>query len=110
FYHTIHGIIVVTLKTTVALSTTTTVRTTTTTTTTTTTMTTINLVLTTTTTTSITLLGNDPIDLAVLSLLLHEHQQQNLSLDFFQGQNHKLLFSDDEVRKNGANLLSSVFI
>ncbi|CAF4347733.1 unnamed protein product, partial [Rotaria sp. Silwood2] len=110
FYHIIHGIIVVTLKTTVALSTTTTVRTTTTTTTTTTTMTTINLVLTTTTTTSITLLGNDPIDLAVLSLLLHEHQQQNLSLDFFQGQNHKLLFSDDEVRKNGANLLSSVFI
>ncbi|CAF0873166.1 unnamed protein product [Rotaria sordida] len=92
-----------TSKTTIALSTTTTTTTTTAT----------NSILTTTTTTtstSITLLGKDPIDLAVLSLLLSEHQQQNLSFDFFQGQNHKSLFSDDEARKNRANRLSSMLI
>ncbi|CAF4557145.1 unnamed protein product [Rotaria sp. Silwood1] len=76
----------------------------------TTTMTTTTAVLTTATTTTINLFGKDPIDLAVLSLLLHEHQQQNLSLDLFQGQNHKLLFSDDEARKNEANRLSSIII
>ncbi|CAF3534310.1 unnamed protein product [Rotaria sp. Silwood1] len=95
-FYIIHAIFVEVLKTIVTLSTTT--------------MTTTTAVLTTATTTTINLFGKDPIDLAVLSLLLHEHQQQNLSLDLFQGQNHKLLFSDDEARKNEANRLSSIII
>jgi hypothetical protein len=54
--------------------------------------------------------GKDPIDLAALSLLLAEHQQQNLSLAFLQGQNHKSLFSDDDARKNKADRLSFILI
>ena len=52
--------------------------------------------------------GKDPIDLAALSLLLAEHHQQNLSLALLQGQNHKSLFSDDDVRKNNADRLSFI--
>jgi hypothetical protein len=61
-------------------------------------------------TTSSFLFGKDPIDLAALSLLLAEHQQQNLSLAFLQGQNHKSLFSDDDARKNKADRLSFILI
>jgi hypothetical protein len=75
------------------------------------TTTTTSSVLTTTTTTtaaSTFLFGKNSIDLEALSLLLAEHQRQNLSLAFLQGQNHKSLFSDDEARKNGANQFSFI--
>jgi hypothetical protein len=61
-------------------------------------------------TTSSIFFGKDPIDFAALSLLLAEHHEQNLSLPFLQGQNHKSLFSDDDARKNQANRLSFILI
>lgn len=73
-------------------------------------VTTTGSIFTTTTTTNAALFEKDPIDLAVLSLLLAEHPQQNISLDFLQGHNHKSLFSDDEVRKNEANRFSFILI
>jgi hypothetical protein len=54
--------------------------------------------------------GRDPIDLAALSLLLAEHSQQNISLALLQGQNHKSLFSDDDVRKNNVNRFSFILL
>ncbi|CAF0749075.1 unnamed protein product [Rotaria sordida] len=74
------------------------------------TTTTISTVLSTTTTTNSIMFEKSTIDLAILSLLLAEHQRQNLNLTFLQGQNHKSLFSDDEARKNQANQCSFMII
>jgi hypothetical protein len=65
---------------------------------------------TTTTTTSSVMLSKSTIDLALLSLLLAQHRYQNLSSVFKQEQNHKSLFSDDDIRKNQANQLSFMII
>ncbi|CAF0843859.1 unnamed protein product [Rotaria sp. Silwood1] len=73
--------------------------------------TTISTVLSTTTTTKDSIMfGKSTIDFAALSLLLAEHQRQNLNLTFLQGQNHKSLFSDDVARKNQANRFSFMII
>jgi hypothetical protein len=94
FFHIIHFIFIETLKTTTVTSSP---------------STTTNSVLTTTATTlSSIFFGKDPIDFEALSLLLAEHQQQNLSLASLQGQNPKTLFSDDDARKNKANRLSFI--
>jgi len=88
-FHVIHFIFIETSKTTVASSTTTT-----------------NSVL--TTTISSIVFEKGSIDFEALSLLLAEHQQENLTLAFSQGQNHKSLFSDDDARKSKANRLSFI--
>lgn len=62
------------------------------------------------TTTSTMMLTRDFIDFEALSLLLAEHEPQNLSLAFLKGQNHKSLFSDDDARQNQANHYSSMII
>ncbi|CAF3763219.1 unnamed protein product [Rotaria socialis] len=54
--------------------------------------------------------GQGTMDYAILSLLLADYQRQNLSLAFLQGDNPKLLFSDDEARKNQANQYSFMII
>ncbi|CAF1311642.1 unnamed protein product [Adineta steineri] len=68
----------------------------------------------TTTTMSSVIFARSTIDFDALSLLLAQHQHQNLSLAFLQGQNHKALFSDDETRKNQANqiplIITLIFI
>lgn len=58
------------------------------------------------TTTSTKMFGKSTIDFAALSALLAANPQYNMSLDYFQGQNHKVLFSDDEARKNASHRLS----
>ena len=63
-----------------------------------------------TATTTTEMLLKNSIDFAALSLLLAKHQQQNLSLEFLQGQNDKSLFSDDEARKNEANRFSIILL
>lgn len=55
------------------------------------------------TTTSTILSIRDAIDYEALSLLLAEHDRQNLSFAFLQEQHHKSLFSDDDTRQNQAN-------
>ena len=52
----------------------------------------------------------NPIDLTVLPLLRAEHRQKNLSLAILQGHKHKSLFSDDDVRRNGANRASFILL
>jgi hypothetical protein len=54
-------------------------------------------------TTNSIMFGKDSMDLKALSLLLAEHQRQNLSFAFLQSQTHKGLFSDDDVRQNQAS-------
>ena len=59
---------------------------------------------------SSTTLGRDSIDYEALALLLADHQRYNLNLTFLQSQNHKSLFSDENVRQNQANHYSFMFI
>lgn len=47
--------------------------------------------------------GKVTMDYALLSLLLAEYQRKNFSQSFLQGDDHKILFSDDEARKNHAH-------
>ena len=49
---------------------------------------------------------NPNLDLAALRQFLADYQNNNLSLAFLQAQNHKALFSDDDLRKNGITGLS----
>lgn len=63
-----------------------------------------------TTTKMATLPQRDPIDLAIVSLLLADQPQNNLNFKFFQRQNHKSLFSDEKVHNKASDRLSSTII